>query len=129
MVRQSNRPVVSYISEFRRYAYDLTWNDPALMEQFRCGLSDEIKDMQLNFPKPTMLDEIIKFAVDCDNRLFERYQERRQQWSAKIPTHTPRQVSTLAIVVNEGRQVEQALASNSMVEPLRRGLVLREDQI
>ena len=94
MLRQSNRPVVSYISEFRRYASDLTWNDPALMEQFRRGLSDEIKDMLLNFPKPRTLDEIIKFAVDCDNRLFERRQERRQQRSASIPTHTPRQVST-----------------------------------
>jgi hypothetical protein len=44
MLRQSNRPLVSYISEFHHYASNLTWNDSALMEQFRRGLSDEIKD-------------------------------------------------------------------------------------
>ncbi len=72
MHRQVNRSVVSYISDFRRYASDLTWNDPALMEQFRRGLSDEIKDMLLNLSKPTILDEIVKFAVDCDNILLKR---------------------------------------------------------
>jgi hypothetical protein len=43
----------------------------ALIEQFRRGLSNEIKDMLLNFRRPTMLDEIIKSEVDCDNFLFE----------------------------------------------------------
>jgi hypothetical protein len=64
MLQQGNCSVVSCAS-------DLTWNDPALMEQFRCGLSDDIKDMLLNFPTPTTLDEIIKSAIDYDNRLFE----------------------------------------------------------
>jgi hypothetical protein len=72
MLRLGNRSLVSYVSEFRHYASNLTWNDLTLMEQFRRGLSDDIKDMVLNFPRPTTLDEIIKSTIDCDNRLFER---------------------------------------------------------
>jgi hypothetical protein len=41
------------------------------MEQFCRGLSDKIIDMLLNLAKSTMLDEIIKFVVDCDKCLFD----------------------------------------------------------
>lgn len=66
-----------YAANFRNIAVDLSWNDPALIVQFRRGLNDDVKDMLLNHDKPKTLDEMINLAIRIDNRLFEHRAEMK----------------------------------------------------
>ena len=59
-----------YASEFRQLACDVNWDDQALVDHFRRGLRINVKNLLLNFPKPTSLSQAISQAVHCDNRLF-----------------------------------------------------------
>ena len=47
---QGNRSASAYASQFRQLASDLSWNDAALMSQYRMGLSNEIKKTCSFFP-------------------------------------------------------------------------------
>lgn len=111
-LRQGTRAAATYISEFRRIAADLSWNEPALIEACRRGVSDEIKDMLVHQAKPTTLNDFIRVVVDCDNRLFERRQERR------------RQVRPLGVVASQGASqpnVPVATPEPMQVDRARRG--------
>ena len=87
-LRQGSRSVSVYASEYRQLAADINWGEQALMDQFYRGLRDDVKDLLLNFPDPCTLDEAINQAVRCDNRLFQRYQDRRSSSFSRqsIPT-------------------------------------------
>jgi hypothetical protein len=74
---QGKSPASVYAANFRNIAVDLSWNDPALIVQFRRGLNDDIKDMLLNHDKPKTLDEMINLAIRIDNRLFEHHAEMK----------------------------------------------------
>lgn len=76
-LQQRSRAASVYAAEFRQLACDVDWDDNALISTFRWGLRDDVKDLLLNLPDPTTLSEAITQAVRCDNRLFERRQERR----------------------------------------------------
>jgi hypothetical protein len=76
-LKQGSQSAASYASEFRQLVADLDWNDNALMDQFRIGLNEDVKDMMLHFEQPKSLEEMIKIATKVDTRLFERRQERR----------------------------------------------------
>ena len=79
-LRQGERPASAYAADFRLLASDIPWDDQALMEQFRFGLRNDVKDLLLTFPEePKSLTEAISRAVRCDNRLFERRSERQFQ--------------------------------------------------
>jgi hypothetical protein len=79
-LRQGERPASAYAADFRLLAADIPWDDQALMEQFRFGLRNDVKDLLLTFPEePKSLTEAISRAVRCDNRLFERRSERQFQ--------------------------------------------------
>jgi retrotransposon gag protein len=73
---QGRQSCATYAANFRLVASDLDWNDAALMEQFRYGLNDDIKDMLLHFDHPRTLDSAVTLAIQMDNRLFERRQEK-----------------------------------------------------
>jgi retrotransposon gag protein len=73
---QGRQPCATYAANFRLLASDLNWNDAALMEQFRYGLNDDIKDMLLHYDNPPNLDSAIARAIQIDIRLFERRQEK-----------------------------------------------------
>ena len=78
-LRQGDRPASAYAADFRLLASDIPWDEQALMEQFRYGLRNDVKDLLLTFPEdPKSLTEAISRAVRCDNRLFERRSERQQ---------------------------------------------------
>ena len=78
-LRQGDRPASAYAADFRLLASDIPWDEQALMEQFRYGLRNDVKDFLLTFPEdPKSLTEAISRAVRCDNRLFERRSERQQ---------------------------------------------------
>lgn len=79
-LQQRARAASIYAAEFRQLACDVDWDDNALISAFRWGLRDDVKDLLLNLPDPTTLSEAITQAVRCDNRLFERRQERRSTY-------------------------------------------------
>ncbi len=76
-LQQRSRAASAYAAEFRQLACDVDWDNNALISAFRWGLRDDVKDLLLNLPDPMTLSEAITQAVRCDNRLFERRQERR----------------------------------------------------
>lgn len=95
-LQQRSRAASVYAAEFRQLACDVDWDDKALISAFRWGLRDDVKDLLLNLPDPSTLSEAITQAVRCDNRLFERRQERRSSsglYRADAATPT-RQINT-----------------------------------
>ena len=89
-LRQGTRSVADYTVEFRILAADSGWGDPALKSAYRRGLSDNIKDLILQ-KRPDTLNALVALALQVDERLRERNQERAQRTAA-----TPR-VSTKPI--------------------------------
>jgi hypothetical protein len=64
-----------------------------LIDQFRCGLRDDVQDLLLTFANPSSFSEAITHAIWCDNRLFEHRQEKKvtsnaQLWNSR-PTTLP----------------------------------------
>lgn len=76
---QGSKPASTYAAEFCQLACDIPWDDAALMEQFRWGLRNDVKDLLLTMEDPRSLSEAISQAIRCDNQLFERRAERRLQ--------------------------------------------------
>ena len=66
-----------YAANFRQLATDLDWNESALINQFRFGLSDAVKDMLVHYDYPTKLNDFVELAIRIDNRLYEHRMERR----------------------------------------------------
>lgn len=83
-LRQGSRSASLYASEFRQLACDINWGEEALVSQFQWGLRDDVKDLLLSFSDPQNLNEAISQAVKCDNRLFQRRQDRRS-WNTLVP--------------------------------------------
>lgn len=76
-LRQGAKSASEYASKFRLLSTDLSWGEEALVDTFRRGLRDEVKDLMITLPYPKGLMEAIEFAVRCDNRLMERKAEKR----------------------------------------------------
>jgi hypothetical protein len=76
-LRQKSRSASVYAADFCQLAYDVDWDDSALISIFRWRLRDDVKDLLLNLPDPLTLIKTITQMVRCDNQLFERRQERR----------------------------------------------------
>ena len=67
-LRQGDRPASAYAADFRLLACDIPWDEEALMDQFRHGLRNDVKDLLLTFHEdPKSLTEAISRAVRCDN--------------------------------------------------------------
>jgi hypothetical protein len=75
-LRQGNSPASSYAAEFIQLASDLDWNDSALINMFRSGLSDAVKDMLVHYDYPDTLSLAMELAIRCDTRLHETRLER-----------------------------------------------------
>jgi hypothetical protein len=76
-LQQGTRSAIIYASEFRQLAYDVNWGEAALIDQFRYGLRDDVQDLLLTLADPSSFSEVITQAIRCDNRLFERCQEKK----------------------------------------------------
>ena len=87
-LRQGSRSASLYASEFRQLVCDINWGEEALMSQFQWGLTDDVKYLLLSLPDPQTLNEAISQAVKCDNRLFQRRQDRRSWIAPTTPTIT-----------------------------------------
>lgn len=84
-LKQGFSSASEYAASFRRLASDLDWGDAALVDQFRRGLRDDVKDLLLTLAVPKSLSEAIHSAVLCDNRIYERKSERRNFAYASNP--------------------------------------------
>jgi hypothetical protein len=73
-----------YASEFRQLACDVNWGEAALIDQFRCGLRDDVQDILLTLAYHSSLSEAITQAIRCDNRLFEHRKEKRVNSNAQL---------------------------------------------
>ena len=70
--RQGDHQALDYAVDFCLLTTNILWDDLALMEQFRYGLRNDVKELLLTFPEePKLLTEAISRAIRCDNRLFE----------------------------------------------------------
>ena len=79
-LRQGDHLALAYAVDFRLLACDIPWDEQALMEQFRFGLHNDVKDLLLTFPEePKSLTKAISRAIRRDNQMFERRSERLQQ--------------------------------------------------
>ncbi len=92
-LQQGTRSAIVYASEFRQLAYDVNWGEATLIDQFRCGLRDDVQDLLLTLADPSSFNEAITQAIRCDNHLFERCQEKKvtsnaQLWNSR-PTTLP----------------------------------------
>ena len=105
MLRQGDNTASQYTAEFRMLASDLDWGENALIDQFRRGLNDNVKDLLITLPLPSTLTDIISSAVKCDNRIRERASERKGKVDASVAkpgsfvTHeiTPMEIVTVLI--------------------------------
>ena len=77
-LKQGKSTASEYASESRRICADLDWGKGAFVDQFKRGLSKEVKDLMLTVAVPSTLYEAISIAVRCDDRLRERQVERKE---------------------------------------------------
>jgi hypothetical protein len=70
-LQQGTRSAIVYASKFRQLAYNVNWGKAALIDQFCCGLRDDVQDLLLTLTDLSSFNEVITQAIRCDNRLFE----------------------------------------------------------
>jgi hypothetical protein len=58
-LQQGTCSAIVYASEFRQLAYDVNWGEVALIDQFRCGLHDDVQDLLLTLADPSCFSEAI----------------------------------------------------------------------
>jgi hypothetical protein len=99
-LQQRTRLAIIYALEFRQLACDVNWGEAALIDQFRCGLRDDVQDLLLTLADPSSFIKAITQAIRCNNRLFEHRQEKKvtsnaQLWNSRpitlplVPQTTP----------------------------------------
>ena len=63
-LRQGDCLVSAYATDFCLLACDIPWDEAVLMDQFRQGLRNDVKDLLLTFPEdPMSLTEAISRAI------------------------------------------------------------------
>jgi hypothetical protein len=122
VLRQESHPVSIYALDFRLLAFDINWDEEALMSQFHWGLRDNVKDLLLSMLNPQILNEAISRAVRCDNRLFQRRQDQRS-WNAPKYSYSYSAASTIILELKICRLMQYYI-SHSLHK--RRSIVLME---
>src|SRR5882672_6099661 len=74
---KQKKSAAQYASDFRRLSSLIEWNDAALSNKYYVRLKENIKDYLTCYDKPETLDELITLSITADNRLYERYLEKR----------------------------------------------------
>jgi hypothetical protein len=94
-LQQGTCSAIVYASEFKQLACNVNWGKVALIDQFRYGLRDDVQNLLLTFTDPSSFSEAITQAIQCDNRLFERRQEKKVTSNAQLWNNRP---TTLPLV-------------------------------
>lgn len=95
-LKQSKGSVLVYATKFRRLAHETGFNNDALVDIFRRGLNEEIKDrLSQTLDEPGDLEGFISLCIRIDQRLFDRKLERStsvsvRQFLPRVPSHQPR---------------------------------------
>jgi len=58
-LQQGTRSAIVYTSEFRQLACDVNWGEAALIDQFCCGLHDDVQDLLLTLADLSSFNEAI----------------------------------------------------------------------
>jgi hypothetical protein len=58
-LQQGTRLAIVYALEFRQLACDINWGEAALIDQFHCGLRDDVQDLLLTLADPSSFSETI----------------------------------------------------------------------
>uniref|UniRef100_A0A8C5N325 CCHC-type domain-containing protein n=1 Tax=Leptobrachium leishanense TaxID=445787 RepID=A0A8C5N325_9ANUR len=87
-LKQGRNDVEEYITDFKHLALESEWNEPALIAQFRKGLSEALKDELARTGLPSSLDKTMSLCIDIDRRIRERRAERASTHPA-TPTRKP----------------------------------------
>jgi len=58
-LQQGTRSAIVYASKFRQLACDVNWGEAALIDQFRCGLRDDVQDLLLTLADLSSFSEAI----------------------------------------------------------------------
>jgi hypothetical protein len=111
-LQQGTHLAIVYASKFRQLAYAVNWGEAALIDQFRCGLRDDVQDLLLTLVDPSSFSEAITQAIQCDNRLFERCKEKKvtsnaQLWNSR-PTTLPLIPQTTPVARPAPMQIDTA---------------------
>jgi hypothetical protein len=70
--------VRDYAAKFQELAVVLDWNDAALMEMYRKGLRDDVKDELMRYRTPVdNLGQMIEATSIIGDQLYERHLERK----------------------------------------------------
>ena len=117
-LRQANGPISVYVSRFLQFKADLDWNEPALLYQFKSGLSSEIKDLLLHHEPPTCLDSFVRLATRLDTRITEHRQERT---SNRPPAPAPRNYVNHAPTPASAQMPPRPVSDMMDVDSIRRG--------
>uniref|UniRef100_A0A8C5PQD8 CCHC-type domain-containing protein n=1 Tax=Leptobrachium leishanense TaxID=445787 RepID=A0A8C5PQD8_9ANUR len=75
-LKQGRNDVEEYITDFKHLALESEWNEPALIAQFRKGLSEALKDGLARTGVPPSLDKTMSLCIEIDRRIRERRAER-----------------------------------------------------
>jgi len=81
---RQKRSASEYAVKFRQIASQLEWNDNPLKAYFYKGLKDSVKDALCTKDRPASLSDFIQQAVQIDDRLYERRQERKRSQNSNF---------------------------------------------
>lgn len=81
---------MDYTTKFREIASDLSFNDAALIDQYRLGLKDEVIDtIEDQDNVPTTFEEYAALAITVDNRKYARSLDKKNRNTTPAATRTP----------------------------------------
>jgi transposase InsO family protein len=75
----------TYAAEFQQVISHLDWDEDAYIAIFEDGLKDDVKDELVRVERPKTLSDMVATTVRMDNRLYERYLQRKEtrQWRSQ----------------------------------------------
>lgn len=94
-----------YTTEFNRLTTNIGYSDPkSLIDMYRRGLKDSVKDLLLTLPLREVLIEAQQDAITCDERIYQRSQENKNSsrhhhtTSTSLSEPTPMEIDTIKVI-------------------------------
>lgn len=109
-LKQGKGSCLSYATKFRRLAYETGFNNGALINFFRKGLNEDIKDRLANaLEEPEDLEELITLCVKIDQRLYDRRVEKagNVKYAFTPPRFAPRPQSGVTPMDLDSAQMDK----------------------
>uniref|UniRef100_A0A3B3HFG0 CCHC-type domain-containing protein n=1 Tax=Oryzias latipes TaxID=8090 RepID=A0A3B3HFG0_ORYLA len=111
-LKQGNRPVSEHLIDFRIFAVEAGWPDPALKGIFYQSLNERIKDHLCTQPETDTFEELVTAALRSDLRLRERQTEQKSKPPSSLvnsvrhlPLVAPAKPASLPVRLEEPMQI------------------------